>query len=270
MVTPTPSKPKSDDSIPLYEGSYYLIVTRFMDAMKHETGVANKLKGATREARAIRSHTKKRLSALSVAGKLVAAVLLVGLGAGVAAGGYFYLLRPDPASLRKSVRAHLALGDLVSARRDLEALRAAVGELPPSDRAELAEPLRGRLETQGKKLRREVEGNARSGRSERALAALDQLDALETDVRWAAFARADVLRRGKLPGASAAYGRFIELYPESDQADDALFWRALIAKEEGRAGDARALCQLLLAKHPTSNFRSSSERILAELDEPVK
>jgi len=264
------TKPKREDSIPFYDGSYYLIVTRMAQAVKRETGMANKLKGATREARAIGSHTKKRFSALSLAGKLLTAVLLVALGAGVTAGAWVYALRPDPASLRKGVRGHLALGELGDARRELEALRVVVGELTPSDRTELAEPLRARLEVKSRELRREVEANARRGRHERALAALDELDALESDPRWAAFTRAEVLRAGKLPGASAAYWRFVELYPESDQADDALFWQALIAKDEGRGADARAKCQALLAKYPKSNFRSSSERMLAELGEPGK
>ncbi len=264
------AKAKRDDTIPFYDGSYYLIVTRIADAVKRETGIRNKLRVATREATAIGSHTKRRISALSLAGKVLTAVLLIGLGAGVAAGAWFYVLRPDPEALRKSVRAHLASGDLVSARRELDALKVAVGELPAADRAALAEPLRARLEAQTERLRREVMEHARRGRHERALATLDELDALETDARWAVFTRAEVLRLGKLPGASAAYWRFVELFPESDRADDALFWQALIAKDEGRAADARAKCQALLAKYPKSNFRSSGERMLAELGEPGK
>jgi tetratricopeptide (TPR) repeat protein len=241
-----------------------------VDAVRRETGVANKLKGASREARAIGSHTKRRLSAMSLAGKVLTAALLVGLGAGIAAGAYFHLLRPDPASLRKGIRAHLAAGELVRARRGLEALRVVIGELTPSDRAELAEPLRARLEAQSEKLRREVQGDARRGRHERALATLDELDALETDGRWAAFTRAEILRAGKLPGARAAYGRFAERYPESDQADDALYWQALIDKDEGRKADAMAKCRALLAKYPKSNFRNSAERMLAENGEPER
>jgi tetratricopeptide (TPR) repeat protein len=270
MATPSSTPPRREDTIPLYDGSYYLIVTRVVNAVKRETGVANKLKGASREARAIGSHTKRRVSALSLAGKVLAAVLLVGLGAGVAAGAWFYVLRPDPTSLRTGIRAHLAAGELVSARRGLEALRVAIGDLTPRDRAELAEPLRARLEAQSEKLRREIQADARRGRHERALATLDELEPLETDARWAAFTRAEILRVGKLPGARAAYGRFVERYPESDQADDALFWQALIDKDEGRTADARAKCQALLARYPKSNFRSSGERMLAELADREK
>jgi tetratricopeptide (TPR) repeat protein len=268
MATPKPTQTKHDDSVPFYDGSYYLLATRLVDAVRRETGIANKLKGATREARAIGSHTRRRFSALGLIGKLLTAALLVGLGAGVAAGAYFYLLRPNPSALREDVRAHLALGQLVEARRDLEALRVAVGDLSPKDRAELAEPLRARLDSQARLLRREV-GNAR-GHPERALAALDKLDALDADPRWALFTRAEVLRAGKLPGANAAYARFVELYPDSDQADDALFWQALIARDDGRSGDARALCTALLTRYPRSNFRKASERMLAELGEPAK
>lgn len=270
MATPKPTKPKHDDSIPLYEGSYYLIVTRFVEAVKCETGVANKLKGATREARAIGVHTKRRFSALGLVGKLLAAVLLVGLGAGVAAGAYLYLSRTDAAALRKEVRAHLSRGELVEARRDLEALRVAVGELTPGDRAGLAEPVRAGVETQARKLRREVERNARLGRHADALAALDRFDAFETDARWALFTRADLLRASKHADASATYERFAALYPDSDQADDALYWQAFIAREGGRAADARALCEKLLWKYPKSNFRTASDRMLAELATPGK
>lgn len=270
MATPKPTKAKGDESIPFYDGSFYLMVTHFVQAVKGETGLANKLKGATREARAIGSQTRTRFSAMGFVGKLLAGVLLVALGAGVAGGAYYYFVRPDPASLRRDVRAHLAQGELVKARRELEALGVALGELTPGDRAELAEPLRARLEAQARKLRRDAEYNARLGRHPRALAALDELDALGTDARWALFTRAEVLRAAKLPEASATYARFIELYPTSDQADDALFWQALIAKDGGRAADARALCEALLAKHPKSNFRKASERMLAELAEPAK
>jgi tetratricopeptide (TPR) repeat protein len=265
MATPKPTKTKGDDSIPFYDGSYYLMVTHIMDTVRRERGVANKLRGATREARAIGSHTKRRFSALGLIGKLLTAVLLVGLGAGAAVAAYVYLLRPDPASLREEVRAHLALGELVEARRDLETLRVVVGDLTPSDRAGLAGPLRARLEAQARKVRREVESNARLGRHERALAALDELDALDADARWALFTRAEILRAGKLRDASATYERFVELYPDSDQADDALFWQALIARDGGRAADARALCEALLTKHPKSDFRTASDRMLAEL-----
>lgn len=271
--TPTPTKKKRtetrhDDSIPFYDGSYYLLVTRMMDAVRHETGVANKLRGATREARAIGSHARTRVSALGLLGKLLAASLLVALGAGVAAGAWFGFLRPDPAALRKEVRSHLAAGALVDARRDLEALRVASGELTPGDRAALAEPLRLAVEAQARKFRGDVERNARLGRHASALAALDQYDALEADARWALFTRAEILRAGKHVDASDTYERFVGLYPESDRADDALYWQALLAREAGRPADARALCEKLLWKYPKSNFRTASDRLLAELASP--
>jgi tetratricopeptide (TPR) repeat protein len=272
MVTPTPKttrkKPKGGDSIPFYDGSYYLLVTQMFDSLRHETGVARKVEGATRGARAIGAHTKARFSALGLLGKVLAAVVLVALGVGVAAGAWFAFLRPDPVALRKEVRAHLAAGALVDARRDLEALRVAAGELAPGDRAGLAEPLRAAVEAQARKFRADVERNARLGRNASALAALDQYDALEADARWALFTRAEILRAGKHVDASDTYERFVGLYPDSDRADDALYWQALIARDAGRTADARALCERLLWKYPKSNFRTASDRLLAELAPP--
>lgn len=274
MSTPTPTptpkakkkaKSRNDDSIPFYDGSYYLIVTRIADAVKRETGLANKLKGARREATAIGSHTKRRFSALGFFGKLLATVLLVALGAGLAAGAWFFFVRPDPGGLRAEIRAHLAKGELVEARRDLEALRLTVGDLSGSDRTALAEPVRSRVEAQARKLRQEVERDARRGQHAAALASLDRFDALETDPRWALFKRAELLRAAKARDAAATYERFVALYPDSDQADDALFWQAHLAKEEGRTADAKALCERLLWKYPKSNFRTASDRLLAEL-----
>lgn len=268
--TPTPkakkqAKRRNDDSIPFYDGSYYLIVTRIADAVKRETGLANKLKGARREATAIGSHTKRRFSALSFLGKLLATVLLVALGAGLAAGAWFFFVRPDPGGLRREIRAHLAKGELVEARRDLEALRLTVGDLTGSDRTALAEPVRSRVEAQARKLRQEVERDARRSQHAAALASLDRFDALETDPRWALFTRAELLRAAKARDAAATYERFVALYPDSDQSDDALYWQAHIAKEEGRTADARALGERLLWKYPKSNFRTASDRLLGEL-----
>lgn len=257
-VTPTPKptkkgkKAKHDDSIPFYDGSYYLIVTRIAEAVKRETT-------------AIGTQTKRRFSALSLLGKLLAGLSLVALGAGLAAGAWFVLVRRDPDALRAQVRDHLAKGELVEARRDLEALRLAAGGLAPGDRAALAEPLRARLDAQAAKLRGEVERHARLGRHDRALAALDQFEPLESDARWALFMRAELLRASKKAGAGAAYERFVALYPGADQADDALFWQAFLAKEGGRTAEARSLCETLLWKYPKSNFRTASDRMLAEL-----
>jgi tetratricopeptide (TPR) repeat protein len=262
-VTPTPkpakrrTKSKGDDGIPFFDGSYYLLVTQMVDAARHETGIANKV-------RAVRV-VGSRLSPLR---KLLAAALLVGLGAGLASGAYLLLVRRDAGALRREARAHLAAGALIEARRDLEALRVAVGDLTPVDRAELAEPLRARVEAQARKLRQEVESSVRLGRRASALAALDQLDALEADGRWTLFTRAEILRAGRHADASAAYERFVGLYPDSDLADDAVFWQALIAKDAGRAAEARALCERLLARYPKSNFRTASDRMLAELASP--
>lgn len=273
--TPTPKPPKlpkkrrektrHEDSIPFYEGSFYLLVTRIAGDVKRETGIGNKLKGAALGATMIGRHGKQRFSALSVIGKVLTTVLLLALGAGLAAGAWFLFLRPDPERLRARIRDHLAKGELVEAQRDVEALRLAVGALRGSDRTALAEPVRSRLEAQARKLRQEVEREARGGRPERALAALERFEALETDPRWALFTRAELLRAAKHRDASAAYERFVALYPEGDQADDALFWQAHIAKEEGRAADAKALCEKLLWKYPKSNFRTASDRLLAEL-----
>ena len=278
MTTPTPTpkpkpprrraKTKQDDSIPLYDGSYYLIVTRIAEAVRRETGLANKLKGGVHEATALGAHTKRRFSALNLLGKLLVALLLVGLGAGLAAGGWFLFLRPDPAALRAGIRAHLAKGELVEAREDLEALRAAVGDLGRTDRAALAEPVQSRLQEQSRRLRQEVERSARAGRNDAALAALDRLDALETDERWGLFTRAELLRAQSRREAGATYERFAALYPDSDQADDALYWQAHLARVEGRPADAKRLCEQLLWKYPKSNFRTASDRLLAELKAP--
>lgn len=273
--TPTPKRAKPpkrssrDDSIPFFDGSYYLLVTQLFDGVRKETGVGNKLKEATRGVGALGAHTKRRFSALSLLGKLATSLLLVALGAGIAAGGYVLLVRRDAAALRKEARAHLAKGELVEARRDVEALRLATGTLAPADRAALADPLRARLEAQSRKLRQEVESNARLGRHEKALAALDQFDALEIDMRWALFTRAEILRGAHRADAAAVYDRFATLYPDSDQADDAVYWQALLAKEGGRAGEARELCQKLLWKYPKSNFRTAADRMLAELAPPA-
>jgi tetratricopeptide (TPR) repeat protein len=272
-VTPTPKPRKKrgksqDDSIPFYDGSYYLIVTRIAEAAKRETGLGNKLKGAAHEATALGRHTRRRFSALGLLGKVATGLLLVALGAGLAAGGWFLFVRRDPAQLRVQVRDHLAKGEWVEARRDLEALRLLEGGLKPGDRTALAEPLRAKLDAQAAKLRSEVERNARQRQHERALAALDRYDALEADPAWALFTRAELLRGAKRSDAAGAYERFVALYPGSDQADDALFWQAFLAKEGGRPADARALCETLLWKYPKSNFRTASDRLLAELPAP--
>lgn len=269
--TPMPKKPKKgsgtkhDDSIPFYDGSYYLLVTQMFDGVKRETGFANKLRGATHGLTAIGTHTKKRFSALSLLGKLATVLLLVALGAGLAAGGYVLFVRRDAGALRASAGGHLAKGELLEARRDLEALRVAAGGLSRADRETLAEPLRARIEAQARRLRQEVEASAKGGNRERALAALDRLDALEVDARWALYTRAELLRAGKRPGAADAYEKFAALYPDSDQADDALYWQALLAREAGHAAEAKKLCETLLWKYPKSNFRTASDRMLAEL-----
>ena len=274
--TPTPKPPKlpkkrrektrHDDSIPFYEGSFYLLVTRIAGDVKRETGFGNKLKGAALGATMIGRHSRQRFSALSVIGKALTTLVLLALGAGLAAGAWFLFLRPDPERLRARIRDHLAKGELVEAQRDVEALRLAVGALRGSDRTALAEPVRSRLEAQARKLRQEVEREVRGGHPDRALAALERFDALEIDPRWALFTRAELLRASKHRDASATYERFVALYPDGDQADDALFWQAHIAKEEGRTADAKALCEKLLWKYPKSNFRTASDRLLAELN----
>lgn len=272
--TPTPQPPRppkrrgrgrKEDTVPFYDGSYYLLVTQMVDAVKRETGIANKLKGAALGATAIGRHTRARFSALSLAGKLLTTVLLVGLGAGLAAGAWFLFVRPAPDALREQIRAHLAKGELVEARRDLERLRLVSGELGRADRAALAEPLRARVEAQARRLRQLVERERKAQRLEAALDALDRFDALETDPRWALFTRAEILRAAKHKDAGPTYERFVALYPDGDPADDALFWQALLAKEEGRLDDAKALCETLLWKHPKSDFRTAADRMLGEL-----
>ena len=202
-VTPTPmpqpkpkrsSRSRRDDAIPFFDGSYYLLVTQMMDSVRKETGVGNKLREATRGFGALGTHTKRRFSALSLLGKLLTTLLLVALGAGLASGAWLHFARRDAGTLRRDARAHLDRGELIEARRDLEALRLAPGGLTTADRTSLAEPLRARLEAQARRLRAQVEAHAKAGRTDPALAALDGLDALEIDQRWALFTRAEILR----------------------------------------------------------------------------
>lgn len=273
--TPTPKRAKPpkrssrDDSIPFFDGSYYLLVTQLFDGVRKETGVGNKLKEATRGVGALGAHTKRRFSALSLLGKLATSLLLVALGAGLAAGAWFHFVRRDAGALRRDVRGHLARGELIEARRDLEALRLAPGGLTPADRATVAEPLQARVEAQARRLRSQVESQVKLGRRDKALAALDELDALEVEQRWALFTRAEILRGAHHADAAATYERFVALYPDSDQADDAVYWQALLAKEGGRPAEARELCQKLLWKYPKSNFRTAADRMLAELAPPA-
>ena len=245
---------KKDDSVPFYDGSYYRIVTRVFEAAK----------GATREAKALGTHTKKRFSALGLVAKVLVAVLLVGLGAAAAVGAYL-LMSPNEARLREHVRAQLAAGELVKAQASLERLRGVVGGLSAADRRGLADPLRAKLEQQAKKLRRDIEASARAGAYDQARAGLDALEELGTDAPYVLFTRGDVLRAAKKPEATDAYARFIELYPDSDKADDAMFWQALMAKEEGDAAHATAVLEDLLERFPQSNFARSSKSLLAEL-----
>jgi tetratricopeptide (TPR) repeat protein len=267
MVKPqrAPGSKDPDDSLPLYDGSYYLIITHAVQALRNGTGVANKVKGFTHQAAALGPYTRHKLSALSLAKKLAVLIVLIGVGA-TAPLGYRFWMRPAPQALRGRIRAHLAAGDYVKARAELAELRHAVGELSQSDRRELAEPVQARLETLAAALHAKIDAERRAEQWEEALHDLEELEKLAVDARWTLFTTAEVLRAaGRDLDAADTYARFALLYPDSNEADDALFWEALAYKSHGELARAKALLEEMLRKYPRSNFLASGRRLLAEL-----
>ena len=254
-----------DDSLPLYDGSYYLIISRAVQALRNGTSVKAKVGGFTQQVGALGSHSRRRFRAHSVLGRLAVCLALLACGAAIAGGAYWQLVRSRPDALRARIRAHVATGDYASARRELDSLRS-LGALTRDDRRDLAEPVRAHLDSMAAALRAKIESDREANRYDDARASLDDLDELDVDARWALFARAELERAAGRDGAAAdAYGRFVRLYPDSDQADDALFWQALACRNRGELQRAKALLEELLRKYPRSNFGVSGRRMLAEL-----
>jgi tetratricopeptide (TPR) repeat protein len=265
----TPQRPKSrDDSIPMYDGSYYLIVTRVMDAVRAEAGVKNKVRGATRELSSLAGHTKKRFSALSLIKKLVVAASFLVAGAGLAFAVSVWRGGSDAESLRRDVKALLAEGDLSRAQEKLFALRGLVGTLGTKDRTELDLPLRAKLEAAVSTKKSQISSYRRAGLFEEALTSLEQLEHLDVDPGYVAWTRAELLRSaGKEPASRQAYADYVRAYPASDLTDDALFWQAMAYKADGDVSETRTLLSKLVAEFPKSNFLTSSKRLLTELPE---
>ncbi len=264
----TPQK-RPDDSIPLYDGSYYLIVTKAMQAIRAQPGMTQKLGTATRELRSLAGHTKKRFSALSLVKKLVVMVLLIGAGAALAGGVYAWRSGGAAEALRADIVQLLEAGDVIGANQRLTALRAlSGGVLEAGDQQKLERPLRSRTEALRKKKKAEVTGHKKAGRHDEALVALHELEALEVDPGYILYTRGEVLRAaGRDQDANEAYAEYTRLYPDSELTDDALFWQALAHKKAGAPDKARALLEQLVSHFPKSDYLTSAKRGLKDLPE---
>ncbi len=260
---------RPDESVPTYDGSYYLIVSRVIDAVRSEKGVKNKLSGATRQLKALAGHTKARFSALSLLKKLGVAILLMTLGAGAAVGIYALRTGRDADGLRADIKALLSQGDLAAAQKKLTSLRALLGDLGARDKSDLDVPLRNRLAAAIAAKKKEIASHKRAGRFDDALKCMGDLEALDVDASYVVFSRAEILRAAERHAdARQAYAEYVRLFPNHGLTDDALFWQALASKNDNDPVEARRLLVELIDKYPRSNFLASGKRLLAELDAP--
>jgi tetratricopeptide (TPR) repeat protein len=255
-----------DDSLPMYEGTLWMLATRAVKAVKDEAGLGNKVRGFTRELGHMGQHVHRQIKAMSPLGRVLMSAGFVLLGAAIALGAYFGATRPRTGALRSQIRAEMAANDYVAARRDLERLRVASHQLSRPDREELAAPIQAHLQSMEKQLRAEIDADRKAKHWDDALTAVDKLDALDVDTEGALFLRAEVLRgAGRDTLAAEQYARYVQLYPDTSHTDDAMFWQALYLRSKGDTARARQMLESLRQKFPQSDFTASAKRVLAEI-----
>jgi len=250
----------------MYDGTLWMLATRAVKAVKNGTGLGNKVRSVTREVGHMSTHVRGRFADMSVAGRILTVVILLGVGAGITAGAFFLAGHSGEGSMRSHIRAEMAANDFVGARRDLEHLRVRVGTLSRTDREELAAPIHANLAAAAQHLRDEIDTMRKAKRFDEALAQVGKLDALDVDEPGALFLRAEVLRgAGRDKDAADAYAHYFQLYPDTSRTDDALFWQALYLRGRGDVAGARSLLETLLQKFPKSDFMVSAKRTLADM-----
>jgi len=270
---PPPQKSKAPGDklppLPPLHSTYTRIIVGAIMSARGESGFTRRVKAATRQLAAMVPATKEHFNALSLLGKALTVALLLALGGGLTYGGLL-LRAPSPEQLRQDIRATLASGDFVKARRLLERLRNATGGLKEGDRWQLEAPVEAALEKQRKALQAGIEVEAKAGRWAAALVKLDDLDSTGFAPEWAMYIRAEVLRlAGRSGEAIDYYGRYVQLYPGTERTDDALFWEAAMLRDAGKTKEAKELLARLLAEYPGTNFKSSAKRLLAEIEGPA-
>ena len=267
-----PKQPKKSApaDMPRLESTYTRIVLRAISSVKQEPSFKQKMRGLTQEVKALGKHTQQRYSALSVLGKIVAAVLLIGVGMGIAYGGYMLFVKPDPDALRAEIKTLIAEEDYIEAKRRLDRLTAIPGAITRADRRRLVAPINKWFDIRSEDLFEKVDAERAKKNWEGALEALRELEDIDADTEWTMFTTAQVLREaGRSDEAISYYRDYIAAYPETEESDDALFWQALIYKDQGRLEKARELLQQLIDDYDDSNFSTSTRRLLEELDKAI-
>jgi tetratricopeptide (TPR) repeat protein len=260
---------KGDDlpALPRLESTYTQIIGRAISAAKVRTGLTQRLRSATRELMALVPHTKTRFSMLSVMGKVAVVVILLAIGSGstLLAGRLFGSGSPE--GLRQRVRQALGSQEYVEAKRLLHLLAASSDGLSAVDRFQLLAPTQAGLDRMQRELQKQAQDHAAAGHFDEALAVLDSMDKAALAPEWVAFTRGEILRSARRHAESiVAYKNFLDMAPESDRADDALFWQASAHKELGQNAEAKKTIETLLERHPNTNFKSSAKRWLTELE----
>ena len=266
---PNPTRTRKDKTelppMPKLESTYSRIVQRAMDAAKVRSGFTERVRAATRELAALVPHTRERFRAMSLLGKVLTVLVLLTLGASLGAGGFLLWSRPDPARLRAAALAKIAAGDFVAAKELLGDLRKS-GAFGREDRLRLEAPVAAGMQKLRQRLQAQLEAHKSAQAWPEALHALDEMERAGFTGEAMLLARADMLRQaGRRAEARAYYERYVELYPTSDSADDALFWQAELLKTSGDAAAARKVLERLVADYPGSNFKVSARRWLDEL-----
>jgi tetratricopeptide (TPR) repeat protein len=223
------------------------------------------VRGLTREVAALGIHTKHRFDALTIFGKLLTSLILMAVGGALALGGYV-LKRPSADSIRQQIRIHTATQNWLAAKEDLERLRTVQERLTEEDRFTLAAPVQAGLQKVAAALFDDVAAARRVKKWDDALAKVDELERLGIETRRTVFTHAEILRfAGRPAEAARQYARYVRLFPDTEETDDALFWHALILKDQGDIKGARALLEQIVVKFPGSNFLTSTKRILEDM-----
>lgn len=252
--------------LPRLESTYSVILQRAIAAAKQRTGLTQRLRSATRELAALVPHARAQFRGMSLGGKIATVVVLLTAGAVSALGGAYVFGHPSPERLRARVQARLASGDFVGAKDALTELRQA-SALTDADRWQLVAPVEAGMLELRQRLQHQLVRQRAADRWDEALGTLDEMERAGFAGEWMLFTRAELLRlSGRAEVARPYYGRYRELYPNTEQADDALFWEAAARNDSGDRAAAKQLLQQLLERYPGTNFKSSARRLLAELE----
>lgn len=267
MGSPPRDKTRAEaPPLPRLESTYSVILQRAIAAAKQRTGLTQRLRSATRELAALVPHARAHFRGMPLGGKIATVVVLLTIGATLALAATYFLGRPSPERLRARVQARLTAGDFIGAKDVLTELRQ-TSALTDADRWQLVAPVEAGMLKLRQRLQRQIERQREAAHWDEALGTLDEMERAGFAGDWMLFTRAELLRlSGRAEAARPYYVRYRELYPSTEQADDALFWEAAIRKEAGDRAVAKQLLRQLLAQYPGTNFKSSARRLLAELE----